>query len=79
MTAGLNMLSIGTLYTIVWMSLFHLIGNWHAEGTSYGEGQDANNPEVSGVTWVSDELMNGFQETFLYGISGILKLEIVLL
>lgn len=31
------------------------IGNRHAEGTSYGEGQDINNPEASGVPWVSDE------------------------
>jgi hypothetical protein len=31
------------------------IGSWHAEGTSYGEGQDVNNPEASGVRWVSDE------------------------
>lgn len=31
------------------------IGNWHAEGTSYGEGQDINNPTANGVAWVSDE------------------------
>ena len=31
------------------------IGKWHHEGTSYGEGQDINNPSASAVPWVSDE------------------------
>ena len=31
------------------------IGNWHAEGTSYGDGQDAADPRAAGVTWTSDE------------------------
>ena len=31
------------------------IGNWHAEGTSYGDGQDAADPLASGVSWTSDE------------------------
>jgi hypothetical protein len=31
------------------------IGNWHAEGTSYGDGQDAADPRAAGVPWTSDE------------------------
>ena len=31
------------------------IGGWHAEGTSYGEGQDAADPRAAGVPWTSDE------------------------
>ena len=31
------------------------IGDWHAEGTSYGEGQDAADPRAAGVPWTSDE------------------------
>lgn len=31
------------------------VGNWHAEGTSYGEGQRADDPRASGVPWTSDE------------------------
>ena len=31
------------------------IGDWHAEGTSYGDGQDAADPRASGVPWTSDE------------------------
>ncbi len=31
------------------------IGTWHAEGTSFGEIQDVNNPKDNGVKWVSDE------------------------
>ena len=31
------------------------IGNWHAEGTSYGDGQDATDPRASSVPWTSDE------------------------
>ena len=32
------------------------IGSWHAEGTSFGEKQNINNPEENGVKWVSDEM-----------------------
>lgn len=31
------------------------IGKWHHEGTSYGEGQDVNNPEGNPKPWISDE------------------------
>ena len=31
------------------------IGDWHAEGTSYGDGQDAADPRAAGVQWTSDE------------------------
>ena len=31
------------------------IGDWHSEGTSYGDGQDAANPRASGAPWTSDE------------------------
>ena len=31
------------------------IGHWHAEGMSYGEGQDAAEPRAAGVPWTSDE------------------------
>ena len=31
------------------------IGDWHAEGTSYGDGQDATDPRAAGVPWTSDE------------------------
>ena len=31
------------------------IGDWHAEGTSYGDGQDAADPRASSVPWTSDE------------------------
>jgi hypothetical protein len=31
------------------------IGDWHAEGTSYGDGQDAADPRAAGVAWTSDE------------------------
>lgn len=31
------------------------IGGWHAEGTSYDEGQDAADPRAPGVPWTSDE------------------------
>lgn len=31
------------------------IGKWHAEGTSYAEGQDRNTPYASAVPWTSDE------------------------
>ncbi len=31
------------------------IGDWHAEGTSYGDGQDAADPRAAGVSWTSDE------------------------
>ena len=31
------------------------IGDWHAEGTSYGNGQDAADPRAAGVPWTSDE------------------------
>ena len=31
------------------------IGDWHAEGTSYGDGQDPAQPRASGVPWTSDE------------------------
>lgn len=31
------------------------IGDWHAEGTSFGEGQDAADPRAAGVPWTSDE------------------------
>lgn len=31
------------------------IGDWHAEGTSYGDGQDTRQPRASGVPWTSDE------------------------
>ena len=31
------------------------IGNWHAEGTSYGDGQDATDPRAAGVPWMSNE------------------------
>ncbi len=31
------------------------IGHWHAEGTSYGDGQDAADPRAAGVPWTSDE------------------------
>jgi hypothetical protein len=31
------------------------IGDWHAEGTSYGDGQDAADPRASGAPWTSDE------------------------
>ena len=36
-------------------SLEVFIGTWHAEGTSYGVGQDAANPRAAGVPWTSDE------------------------
>ena len=31
------------------------IGDWHAEGTSCGDGQDAAYPGAAGVLWTSDE------------------------
>ena len=31
------------------------IGNSHAEGMSYGDGQDAADPRAAGVPWTSDE------------------------
>ena len=31
------------------------IGDWHAEGTSYGDRQDAADPRAAGVPWTSDE------------------------
>jgi hypothetical protein len=31
------------------------IGRWHAEGTSYGEGQRADAPRASAERWTSDE------------------------
>jgi hypothetical protein len=31
------------------------IGAWHAEGTSYGVGQDPADPRAAGVPWTSDE------------------------
>ena len=36
-------------------SLEVFIGAWHAEGTSYGDGQDVANPRAAGVPWTSDE------------------------
>jgi hypothetical protein len=42
------------------------IGAWNAEGTSYGDGQDAADPRAAGVLWTSDEsyewLPGGFFE-----------------
>lgn len=31
------------------------IGKWHAKGTSYADGQKANDPLASAVPWTSDE------------------------
>jgi hypothetical protein len=31
------------------------VGNWYAEGRSYAEGQDADDPYASAVRWTSDE------------------------
>jgi hypothetical protein len=31
------------------------IGDWHAEGTSYDDHQDAADPRAAGVPWMSDE------------------------
>ena len=31
------------------------IGNWHAEGTSYGDGQDVAHQRAAGAPWTSDE------------------------
>lgn len=31
------------------------VGRWHAEGTSYADGQKAEDPLASGVPWTSDE------------------------
>jgi hypothetical protein len=31
------------------------IGDWHAEGTSYGDGQDPADPLAAGVPWRSEE------------------------
>lgn len=31
------------------------VGTWHAEGTSYADGQQAEDPRESGVPWTSDE------------------------
>lgn len=31
------------------------IGKWHAEGQSYAEGQQKDNPLASAVPWISDE------------------------
>ena len=31
------------------------IGDWHAEGMSYGDGQIAAKPRAAGVAWTSDE------------------------
>jgi len=31
------------------------VGNWHAEGKSYAEGQDKSKPYASAVAWTSDE------------------------
>jgi hypothetical protein len=31
------------------------IGTWHAEGTSYGVGQDSADPRPAGAPWTSDE------------------------
>lgn len=31
------------------------IGKWHAEGTSYADGQDKDNPYASAAPWTSDE------------------------
>jgi hypothetical protein len=31
------------------------IGDWHAEGTSYGDHQDAADPRAGSMPWVSDE------------------------
>ena len=31
------------------------IGKWHAKGTSYADGQRADDPLASGVAWTSDE------------------------
>lgn len=31
------------------------IGKWHAEGQSYGDGQQKNNPYASAVPWISYE------------------------
>jgi len=32
------------------------IGKWHAEGQSYGDGQQKGNPYASIVPWISDEI-----------------------
>lgn len=31
------------------------VGKWHAEGTSYADGQRAEDPRAAGVPWTSDE------------------------
>ncbi|MGH9159926.1 MAG: DUF1579 family protein [Vicinamibacteraceae bacterium] len=31
------------------------VGTWHAEGVSYGEGQDPRQPRAHGLPWKSDE------------------------
>ena len=36
-------------------SLEVFIGDWHAEGTFYGDGQDTANPRAAGEPWTSDE------------------------
>jgi hypothetical protein len=40
------------------------IGAWHAEGTSYGDGQDAANPLAAGVPWTSDETYEWLRGSF---------------
>lgn len=32
-----------------------LVGTWHAEGVSYGEGQDPKQPRAHSRPWISDE------------------------
>ena len=44
-----------TMPTAAHRRLEVFIGDWHAEGTSFGEGQDAADPRASGVPWTSDE------------------------
>ena len=41
------------------------IGHWHAEGMSYGEGQDAADPRAAGVPWTSDESYEWLPGKFL--------------
>ena len=42
------------------------ISNWHAEGTSYVNGQDATDPRASSVPWTSDESYEWLPGSFLF-------------
>lgn len=48
-----NLKQIDQLTALKKLDVF--IGKWHAEGQSYGDGQQKNNPYASAVPWISDE------------------------